>query len=103
MARVVRDVTGAEGVLIPVGATLRGRIETLVPSSSPTDRARLLLKFSRLEITGGMSLALKAHLTEVENSREKGLPAGIIRGLLQSGVPVPLRHAALEERKTATR
>ncbi len=100
-ARIVRDVTGPEGVLIPVGAMLRGRIETLVPSSSPTDRARLLLKFSRLEITGGKSLELNAHLTEVENSREKVLPTGVIQGLLQSEVPVSLLQAALEKWKKA--
>ena len=101
MARVVRDVTGAEGVLIPVGATLRGRIDTLVPSSSPTDRARLLLKFSRLEILSGKLVELTAHLSEVENSREKVLPTGIIQGLLQSEVPISLLQAALEKWKKA--
>jgi LssY-like putative type I secretion system component LssY len=100
-ARVVREVTGPEGVLIPVGATLKGRIETLVPSSSPTDRARLLLKFSRLEIPGGKPVELSAHLTEVENSRESVLPTGVIQGLLQSEVPVSLLQAALEKWKKA--
>jgi LssY-like putative type I secretion system component LssY len=100
-ARVVRDVTSPEGVLIPVGATLQGRIETLIPSSSPTDRARLLLMFSRLEIPGGKLLELTAHLTEVENSRESVLPTGVIQGLLQSEVPVSLVHAALEKWKKA--
>ncbi len=100
-ARVVREVAAAEGVLIPVGANLSGVIETLFPSSSPTDRARLLLKFTSLEIPGQPKVDLAAHLTEVENAREKVLPTGAIEGLLQSEVPVSLVQGAVEKWKKA--
>jgi LssY-like putative type I secretion system component LssY len=100
-ARVVRDVTGPDGVLIPVGSSLDGEIETLIPSSSPTDRAKLLLKFTSLEIPGQKPAELAAHLIEIENAREKVLPTGAIQGLLQSELPVSLLQAALEKWKKA--
>jgi LssY-like putative type I secretion system component LssY len=100
-ARVVRDVTGSDGVLIPVGSRLGGDIETLIPSSSPTDRAKLLLKFTSLEIPGKKSVDLAAHLIEIENARETVLPTGAIQGLLQSEVPVSLLQGALEKWKKA--
>jgi len=100
-ARVVRDATGSEGVLVPVGAKLDGQIETLVPSSSPTERARLLLKFTKIEIPGRQPVELAAHLIGVENSRETVLPAGTIQGLLQSEVPVSHLQSALEKWKKA--
>lgn len=80
---------------------LKGEIETLIPSSSPTDRARLLLRFNRLEIQGQEPAQLMDHLIEVENARETVLGTGAIQGLLQSEVPVSLVQAALEKWKKA--
>lgn len=94
-ARVVREVPGGEGILIPLGTLIRGCIEKLIPSSSPTDRARLLLRFTRLEIQGQSPIALTGHLAEVDNARETVLPDGTIRGVLTSELPLSHLEAAL--------
>ena len=49
-ARVVRDVTSDQGVLVPIGAEVTGTIEKLIPTSDPTDHARLLIHFTQLAI-----------------------------------------------------
>ena len=49
-ARVVRDVTSGQGVLVPIGAEVTGKIEKLIPGSDPTDHARLLIHFNQLAI-----------------------------------------------------
>jgi hypothetical protein len=87
-ARVVREVADGQGVLIPIGAEVKGKIEKLIPTSDPTDRARLLIRFDQLLIPGHAALNLAAHLTEVENARETVLEDGTIRGVLASEMPV---------------
>ena len=87
-ARVVREVKESDGVAIPLGAIVRGSIEKLIPSSSPDDRARLLARFTNLEIPGQPSLSIVGHVREIENARESVQPDGTIRGLLASEVPV---------------
>ena len=96
-ARVVRDVKEADGIAVPLGATARGRIEKLIPSSSADDRARLLIRFTKLEIAGQPPLALDGHIREVENARETVLPDGTIRGLLAGEVPISRLEGALEK------
>ena len=49
-ARVVREVTSDQGVLVPIGAEVTGKIEKLIPASDPTDHARLLIHFTQLAI-----------------------------------------------------
>ncbi len=87
-ARLVREVPGPQGILIPLGAVARGRIEKLIPSSNPADRARVLLRFVRLEIPGHPPFTLTARLKEVENARESVLPDGTIQSLLASELPL---------------
>jgi hypothetical protein len=87
-ARVVREVTNGQNVLVPIGAEVTGKIEKLIPTSDPTDRARLLIRFDQLLIPGHAALKLAAHLTEVENARETVLEDGTIRGVLASELPV---------------
>lgn len=90
-ARVVREASLGEGVAIALGALVKGRIEKLIPSSSPTDRARMLLRFTRLEIGGQPPVAVAGHVVEVENAREevlvRGTTQGTIQGVLASELP----------------
>lgn len=94
-ARVVREVIATEGVLIPPGAQVEGRIEKLIPSSSPTDRASLLLRFDKLEISGQPPIDLRGHLAEIENARETVLADGTIQGVLASELPLSHLETAL--------
>ncbi len=96
-ARIVREVPGREGVAIPLGAVVTGRIEKLIPSSSPTDRARVLLRFTRLEIPGRAPVSLTCRVREVENARESVLSDGTIQGVLASELPVSHVEGALEK------
>lgn len=94
-ARVVREVPGGQAVALPLGAVVQGRIEKLLPSSSPTDRARLLLRFNRLEVPGQSPIGLTGRVTEVENARESILPDGTIQGVLASELPISHLEGAL--------
>jgi hypothetical protein len=87
-ARIVREVYDSSGVLIPLGAEVQGQIVKLIPSSSPTDRARLLLRFDKLLIPGKPAVSFAGHISDVENAREKVLEDGTIQGVLASDLPV---------------
>ncbi len=94
-ARVVREVLAGQAVAVPLGAVVQGRIEKLIPSSSPTDRARVLLRFNRLEVPGQSPIGLIGRVTEVENARESVLPDGIVQGLLARELPISHLESAL--------
>jgi hypothetical protein len=94
-ARVVREVDGPNGVLIPLGAEVRGRLEKLIPSSSPTDRARLLVRFEQLDIPGKPPVEVTGHVMEIENARESVLSDGTIRGVIASELPLTHLESAL--------
>jgi hypothetical protein len=87
-ARVVREVTSDQGVLVPIGAVVTGTIQELIPTSDPTDHARLLIHFTQLAIPGHPALSLTARLSEVENAREKVLQDGTIQGVLEKDAAV---------------
>jgi hypothetical protein len=88
-ARVIREVDSTSGaVLIPQNSEVEGKIEKLVPSSTPTDRARLLIRFTKLTIPGKPAATLTGHISEIENAREKVLDDGTIQGVLASELPV---------------
>jgi hypothetical protein len=87
-ARVIREVDSANGVLIPLGVEVQGRIEKLIPSSSATDRARLLIRFDKLIIPGKPAVTFAGHISEVENAREEALQDGTIQGVLASDLAV---------------
>lgn len=101
-ARVVREVPAPSGdghVLVPVGAAVRGTIDKLVPSSNPTDRAKLRLRFNQLELPGRAAIQFTGHVVEVENARESVLDDGTIQGLLASELPVTMLEDALDKLK----
>jgi len=87
-ARIIREVDSGNRVLIPLGAEVQGRIEKLIPSSSATDRARLLIRFDKLIIPGNPAVTFAGHISEVENARENVLQDGTIQGVLASDLPV---------------
>lgn len=104
-ARVVRDVflpSADRPVLIPVGATLRGTVDKLIPSSSPADRPKLRLEFTQLELPGGSSVPIAGRITEVENARESVLADGAVQGLLPSELPVTMIEGALDKLKKSS-
>lgn len=94
-AVVSREVDDQSGVAIPIGARVTGRIEKLIPSSSPNDRARLLVRFSQIQIAGESPIALAGHISQVENARETVLADGTVQGLLLSEIPVSRLEDAL--------
>jgi LssY C-terminus len=96
-AATERDVEVNGEVAIPLGAVVSGRIALLIPSSSPTDRAKILLKFKTLKVPGQPDLPLACHLSEVDNAREKVLADGAIQGVLASELPVTLLNSAIEK------
>jgi hypothetical protein len=87
-ARVVRDVTNGEQVLIPIGAEVTGKIAKVIPASDPNDHARMMIKFTEVTIPRHPALKLTAHVTEVENARETVLPDGTIQGVLLKNAAV---------------
>ncbi len=95
-AEVERSVRGPEGVQIPLGAVVSGYVAKLIPSSGSTDRAKLLLRFNSLHVPGQPDIPIVAHVTGVDNAREKVLADGTIVGVLGSELPVTLLNGALQ-------
>lgn len=102
-AATERAVWVNDRVAIPVGTVLSGRIAHLIPSSSPTDRAKILLKFNTLKLPGEPAVPLDCHVSDVDNAREKVLADGTIQGVLASELPVTLLNSAIAkmQKKTA--
>jgi LssY C-terminus len=96
-AEIERSVSGPTGVEIPVGAVASGRVAKLIPSSSPTDRVKLLLEFSTLELPGQAATSLAAHVSGVDNARERVLADGTIVGVLGSELPATLLNSAIDK------
>jgi hypothetical protein len=96
-ARVVRDATSDQGVLVPIGAEVTGTIEKLIPASDPTDHARLLIHFTQLAIPGHPTLGLTAHLADVENARETVLQNGTVQGVLEKDAAIGRMDGLLDK------
>jgi LssY C-terminus len=96
-AETERSVLEGGGVAIPVGAIVSGRIAMLIPTSSPTDRAKLRLQFDSLKLPGQAAIPLACHVNNVDNAREKVLSDGTIQGVLASELPVTLINSAIEK------
>jgi hypothetical protein len=99
-ARVVREVRvrpDGKDIAIPLGAAVRGSIDKLIPSSNLTDRARLRLHFTQLEIPGRAPVVLKARVMDVENARESVLSDGTVQGVLASELPLTMLDNALDK------
>ncbi|HET9177094.1 MAG TPA: LssY C-terminal domain-containing protein [Terriglobia bacterium] len=101
-AEVERAVEINGEIAIPVGSVAKGRVARLVPSSSPTDRASMLLEFDSLVLPGQSAIPIACHVSDVDNAREKVLPDGTIQGLLASELPVTLLNSALEKMQKKT-
>lgn len=101
-AATERAVEVNDRVAIPVGAVLSGRIALLIPSSSPTDRAKILLKFNTLKLPGEPAVPLDCHVSDVDNAREKVLADGTIQGVLASELPVTLLNSAIAKMQKKT-
>ena len=102
ITRVVREVPGPSGVVIPLGTQVSGTIQQLIPSSNPTDRARLLIRFTQLEIPDHPKVRLAAHLVDIENSRESVQEDGAIRGSLASELPLSHLEGAMTKLVSST-
>jgi hypothetical protein len=99
-ARVVRDIRTEGGeVVIPTGTVARGTIDKLIPASSPTDRAKIRLKFSELQPPERSAIQLAGHVSDIENARESVLPDGAILGVLASELPITRIEDALDKLK----
>ena len=96
-AEVERSVRGPEVVQIPLGALVNGNVARLIPSSSPTDRAKLLLRFDSLQVAGQPAIPLAGHVTGIDNARESVLADGTIVGVLASELPVTLLNSAMQK------
>ncbi len=81
--RVVRDIGNDKRVLIPIGAEITGKIAKIIPPETTSDHARMMLKFSQLAIPHHSNIPITAHLTDIENAREKILPDGTVQGILE--------------------
>jgi hypothetical protein len=96
-AVVAREVVAQGGVAIPVGATLKGKIEKCEQPSRPDQRAELLLNFTEVDMTGEAKLKLEGHLSGVSNARETVQTDGTIEGVLVTEAPVTLLGGALKK------
>jgi len=96
-AETEREVEIDGRVAVPLGAIVSGRIAKLIPSSSPTDRAKLLLQFDKLTLPGQAPVSFVCHVDEIDNAREKVLSDGTIQGVLASELPVTLLNSAIEK------
>lgn len=94
-AHVVREVEAGNQVVVPLGAVLAGRLDRLIPSSSPTDRARVRVIFGTIELAGAKPLPVSGRVTEVGNARESVLADGTVQGVLASELPVSRLDDAL--------
>jgi hypothetical protein len=82
-ARVVRDIANDKSVLIPIGAEVSGKLAKVIPPATPSDHAKLQIKFTQISIPRHAKLSIAAHVVEVENARESVLPDGTIQGILE--------------------
>ncbi|MGE5325515.1 MAG: LssY C-terminal domain-containing protein [Deltaproteobacteria bacterium] len=105
-ARVVREATADGAVVVPLGTLVSGEISKLIPSSSPQQRARMMLKFDRLTLPGdsaGKSTAgtpplqveFSAHVADIENAREKVFADGTVQGVLASELPLAMIESGI--------
>jgi LssY-like putative type I secretion system component LssY len=99
-ARVVREAVVDGGVALPLGTLVSGEIAKLIPTSSPTQRARVLMKFDRLTLPGessGQAIEFFAHVAAIENARETVLADGTIQGVLESELPISMIQAGISK------
>lgn len=86
-AVAARDIDGKGGVAVPLGAIVRGKITTLIPSSNPSERAAMGFRFDTIQMPDLSPQKISCRLTKVENAREAVLANGTIQGVLASELP----------------
>ena len=69
--------------VIPAGATVHGKVEKISQSTKGDERSTLLLSFTGLEFGGG-KYTIAAHVSGIDNAREKIDDQGQINGILAS-------------------
>jgi hypothetical protein len=94
-ATVSREILAQGGIAVPIGATLTGTIAKCAQPSDTSERAQLLLSFTKLTIPGEGDLDLKGHLSGVSNARESLLADGTVVGVTESETPAGLLSGAL--------
>ncbi len=88
-ATVTQPVTSSDGrtVVVPVGSTVEGKVESVVRSGSISGTARLQLAFDQLRLPDGQSFPLSAQLSNVnENSGVGGAITGTPSTTNEGGV-----------------
>lgn len=95
-ATVSREILAQGGVAVPIGATLTGTIAKCSQPADDSERAELLLNFSKLAIRGEGELSLTGRLSGVSNARETLLADGTVVGVTESETPATLLSGALE-------
>lgn len=93
-ATVTQPVTGPDGstVVVPVGSTVEGKVESVARSGSISGTARLQLAFNQLRLPDGRSFPLNAQLSNVN---EKSGVGGAI-----TGTPSTTNEGGVEQSKT---
>ncbi|MDQ6677036.1 MAG: LssY C-terminal domain-containing protein [Acidobacteriota bacterium] len=72
---------------LPVGSILSGRIKsvTRVGLGIRHERASLGMEFTSLVLPGGGTNSFLAHVAQVDNGRERVVPAGLVQGIRATG------------------
>lgn len=81
-AQVIAPVMAGDVYAIPAGASVRGVVEQVQPSSGD-QRALLILRFTGVDVAGA-PVGIDARVTAVDNAREKVDDQGHINGILVS-------------------
>lgn len=94
-ATVTQAVTSPDGrtVVVPVGSTVDGRVESVVRSGSISGTARLQLAFDQLRLPDGQSFPLRAQVSNV-NEKSGGVGGAI------TGTPSTTKEGGVEQSKT---
>jgi hypothetical protein len=86
-AHVVRQIFDGTGVVVPLGATIQGKVEKIAKSANSNTPAVMLLDFTKLTVPGERPFAISCHLHQVDNARETVLSDGSILGVKGSQLP----------------
>lgn len=100
-AHVVRQVVVGDSVVVPLGATLEGKIVKLAKSPDPGTPAEMELEFTKFQLPGEKVAAISCHLSKVENARETLLADGTIVGVKGSQLPSSYLDSALAKLEQA--
>ncbi|MGH9413998.1 MAG: TrbI/VirB10 family protein [Terriglobales bacterium] len=94
-ATVTQPVAGPDGrtIVIPVGSTVEGQVQSVVRSGSISGTARIQLAFDQLRLPHGQSYPLKAELSNI-NQKGQGVGTAI------TGTPSTTNEGGVTQSKT---